>query len=105
MSNSISFVGRVGTEPDPKLVGENYILEFRVAENVYMGKGKDDNCNWYSVTLWNAYAKSMVANITKGKEFFIRGELLLEEYEKDGAKRISAKINNANLSYVGKKDA
>lgn len=103
MSNSISFVGRLGQDAETKSVGEHFVAEFTVGETVYMGKDKEKQTNWYRVSLWNQYAKSMVPHLVKGKEFFFRAELVLRKWEKDDKKGLSPELKDVRMDFVGGK--
>ena len=50
MSNSISFIGRLGPDPELKTVGDFKILELNVANNV--GFGDKKVVNWMKCVLW-----------------------------------------------------
>lgn len=105
MSNSISFVGRLGADAEEKEVGDSTVVEFNVAENVYMGKGKDAHTNWYRVGIWGKYGEALKDSLVKGKEVQIRGELVNRKYDKkDGGQGFSSEIRNAQVNFVGPKE-
>ena len=100
MSNSISFVGRLAADAELKHVGDNSVLEFRVANNV--GFGDKQVTNWFRCNLWGKQAERIEQYMTKGKQVYISGELTLRPYTtKDGVEKMSVDIRVGNLDFVG----
>ena len=100
MSNNISFIGRIGNDPELKQVGQNDILELNVANNV--GFGDRRSTNWFRCAIWGRRAVSLQPHMTKGKEVFVTGQLTLREYtNRDGEKRISADVKVGEIEFVG----
>jgi single-strand DNA-binding protein len=100
MSNNISFIGRIGNDPELKQVGQNDILELNVANNV--GFGDRRSTNWFRCSIWGKRAVSLQPHLSKGKEVFVTGQLTLREYtNRDGEKRISADIKVGEIEFVG----
>ena len=64
MSNNISFIGRVGNDPELKQVGQNDILELNIANNVGFGERK--STNWFRCSIWGRRAVSLQPHMTKG---------------------------------------
>ena len=98
MSNSISFVGRLGLDAELKQIGENTVLEFRVANNV--GWGSRETTNWFRCSLWGRQAQNLAQYLLKGKQVYVSGELSLRPYtNREGIERLSAdvKVNNIDL--------
>lgn len=84
MSNNISFVGRLGNDPELKDVGSTQVLEFTVANNT--GFGDKKTTNWFRCAYWGARAVSVQQYLSKGKQIFITGELTIRKYDKkDGS--------------------
>jgi len=97
--NVISFLGRVGNEPELKKVGDNDVLEFSIANNV--GFGDRQITNWFRCTLWGKRATSLNEHISKGKELFVTGELSMRTYtNKDGVEKLSADLRLAAVQFT-----
>ena len=80
MSNSISFVGRLGKDSERKATQNGQMLKFSVAENV--GQGERKTTNWWNCTLFGKQAEgSLMDYLTKGASVFIVGEVSFSEYE------------------------
>lgn len=102
MSNSISFTGRLGQDPELKQAGQNDVLEFNVGNSV--GWGEKKVTNWFKCSVWGNRAVSLNQNLTKGKEVFVTGQLTLREYTKrDGTKGTSAEVKVAEVEFIGGK--
>lgn len=99
MSNCISFVGRLGSDPERKDVGSSQVLEFRIANDTGFGDRKVTS--WFRCAYWGKRGASVQQYLSKGKQVFIIGELTLRKYEKDGQERISPEINIQQLDFVG----
>lgn len=100
MSNNISFIGRIGNDPELKQIGQNDLLELNVANNV--GFGERQSTNWFRCSIWGKRATSLQPHLTKGKQIFVTGQLSLREYtNKEGEKRISPDIRVAELEFFG----
>ena len=80
MSNSISFVGKLGKDSERKATQNGQMLKFSVAENV--GWGERKTTNWWNCTLFGKQAEgSLMDYLTKGASVFIVGEVSFSEYE------------------------
>ena len=100
MSNNISFVGRVGSDPELKDVGSSTVLEFRVANDTGFGDRK--TTNWFRCAYWGRRAQSLQPYLEKGKKVFITGELTLRKYtDRDNIERWSPDVNVNQLDFVG----
>jgi single-strand DNA-binding protein len=94
--NTISLTGRVVADHDGvKQVGENKVLNFRVASDVGFGDRK--STLWLSCALWNKRAESLAPMLSKGQFVAITGELSQREYEKDGQTRTSLELRVGDL--------
>jgi len=98
----IAIVGYLGQDSETREVGENSVVEFSVAEQVYMGKDKEKATNWFRVSLWNKYGTALAPYLKKGQMVFVEGTLLGREYEnKEGKKGFAMDIKNAQVRLVG----
>jgi single-strand DNA-binding protein len=102
MSNNVSFTGRLGQDPELKLIGETPLLEVNVANNV--GFGEKKSTNWFRCSIWGKQASSLSTMLKKGSEVFICGELKLGEYtNKEGATKTSVDVRVSSLDFCGPK--
>lgn len=74
MSNSISFVGKLGKDSERGSYSNGQYLKFSVAENV--GWGDKKTTNWWNCTLFGKQAEgSLMDYLLKGAQVFIVGEV------------------------------
>jgi single-strand DNA-binding protein len=100
MSNNISFLGRIGKDPELKTVGNTDLLELNVANNVGF-KRDDQTTNWFRCSVWGKRGVSLHPHLSKGKQVFITGQLTLREYtNKEGQKGVSAEVRVDQLEFV-----
>ena len=103
MSNSISFVGRLGADAEFKQVGDNSVLEFRICNST--GWGDREIASWYRCTLWGKRGEKLEQYLPKGKQVFITGELSMRPWvTKEGVEKMSADINLTAVDLVGSRE-
>ena len=94
--NTISFTGRIVADHDGvRQVGENKVLNFRVASDVGFGDRK--TTLWLGCALWNKRAEALAPMLGKGQYVAISGELSQREYEKDGQTRTALEVRVAEV--------
>lgn len=80
MSNSISFVAKLGKDAERKSIQNGSMLKFSAAENV--GWGERKTTNWWNCTIFGKQAEStLIDYLKKGAQVFITGEVSFREYE------------------------
>lgn len=100
MSNSISFVGRLGKDSVLKTVGQSSVCEFSTAHEV--GYGERKQTIWTKNSLWGKQGEALAQYLVKSKQVWISGELSLREYtDKEGKNRISAEVRVSAIDLVG----
>lgn len=104
MSNSISFLGRIGNDPELKELGQNTILELNVANNV--GFGDRQVTNWFRCTIWGKRASSLQPHLKKGQQIFVTGQLSLRKYtDREGVEKMSPEIRVSELEFISDRGA
>ncbi len=99
MSNNISFVGRLGSDPELKHVGDYTVLELNVANNT--GFGDKKITNWFRCTIWGNRGEKLQSFLSKGKQVFITGELSLRKFtNNDGVEKTSAEVKVDQLDFI-----
>lgn len=94
--NTITFTGRVVADHDGvRAVGDNKVLNFRVASDTGFGDRK--TTLWLNCALWNGRAEKLAQFLGKGQFVAITGELSQREYEKDGQTRTSLEVRVADI--------
>ena len=99
MSNNISMIANLVADAEIKQVGQNDVLEFRLANNV--GFGEKKTTNWFNGAIWGTRGKSLVNHLKKGKKVFVTGQLVIREYtNKEGVKAYSNDIRVSELDFA-----
>ena len=85
--NKVILIGRVGNEPDIKVIGEKKVANFSFATSeTYKDKNSGDkieNTEWHRITIWGSLA-DVVENYTKkGSKLYLEGKNMTRSYEKD----------------------
>lgn len=108
MSNVFSCVGTLGADAEFKTVGHNAtpVLSFRIANNNYNSKTKQNEPLWVRCQLWGSRAEGNLKDyLKKGQQVFVSGTLTLNEYQaNDGTTKTSLELNCNVVDLVGKKD-
>ncbi len=94
--NKIQLRGRVGAEPDIRTLNSGgKVASFRMAtEESWLADGeRKKRTTWHTIeTFRPADIKVIEETVTKGALIRVDGTLRIDEYEKDGVKRYSAKV-------------
>ena len=93
MSNSISFVGRLGRDAEIKQIGDSSVCKFSVASDV--GFGDKKITNWFFCDLWGKRGDALCQYLAKGTQVFIIGTLTIKE--KDGKTYVGVKVNEVEM--------
>lgn len=96
-------VGRLGSDPELKMVGSTELCTFSLATNkVYKDKdgNKQEKVAWHNITVWGKIAANVNTYLQKGSMAFVEGEIDYQEYEVDGAKRYSTKIKADRVLFL-----
>lgn len=81
--NTITIMGRVGSDPEIKEINGTKLAEFSVATDRISKDRKV--ADWHRIKAWR-YTADRVQNWRKGDFVWIEGELISDQYEKNGIK-------------------
>ena len=92
MSDTISIVGNVATEPKQHAPGGIHITSFRLAASQRhfdraSGTWVEGATNWYSVSVFRTLGEHALESLRKGDRIFVRGRLRIRDWsagEKSG---------------------
>ncbi len=105
--NKVILVGRVGKDPDIKLINEKNLAKFSfVTDESYKDKQgvKQTKSEWHQISTWNQTMCNVIENyVTKGQMLYIEGKIRYKNYEKDGVKKYFTEIELVKLEMLGKK--
>jgi len=110
MINKVTLVGRVGSGPEIKVLGDSKVANFSLAtsESFTNKNGeKVTNTEWHNIEIWRGLADVVERYVNKGDLLFLEGKIKTRQYEdKDGNKRYSTSIVCDTLKMLGgKKEA
>lgn len=103
MSDHITVVGNIATEPEQRRTGAGIaVTSFRVASSQRHFDGKsgtwvDGTTNWYRVSAFRALGENAFASLKKGQRIIVTGKLKLKEWESGGKKGIEVEIDADGL--------
>ena len=96
--------GRVGNDAELKETKTGTPLASFSIANSRTVNG-EQRTSWVPCVLFGKRAESLGPYLTKGKMLLIQGELIIDEYEVEGQKRKSAKIQVSDIQFAEPKSA
>lgn len=102
--NNINVIGRLTADPTMRTTQSGKsVLSFSIAVN--SGFGENEKTDFFDISLWEDYARSMSGILTKGKQIGVTGEVHLKEFtDKSNNTYRGLEITNAQITLCGKKD-
>lgn len=104
--NKTIIVGRLTKDSELSYTPSNNtaLAKFSIAVNEYAGKGKDEEVNFFNVTVWGKKAEALNKYTKKGSQILIEGRLRQNRFEdKNGNKRSVVEIICENFQFMGGK--
>jgi len=103
--NLVVIQGKLGKDPDLRYTpGGTAVCKFSMAVSKKFtdkqGK-KQEKTYWASVVAWGKLAEICGKYLVKGQECLIRGELGMNEWEKDGVKHRDTEITADRMNFCG----
>ncbi|WP_424449561.1 single-stranded DNA-binding protein [Microbacterium arborescens] len=99
MSDRITVIGNVATEPEQRRTGSGIpVTTFRLASSQrhrdpQSGEWVDGATNWYRVSVFRALGENAFASLRKGQRVFVDGRLRVREWESGGKRGIEIEID------------
>jgi single-strand DNA-binding protein len=100
----VMIIGNLGRDPEMRYTPNGRpVTEFSVAvshrsRDAATGEWKDDQTDWYRVTVWGERAERTAEQFRKGNKVFVEGRFRTREFEgKDGQKRTSLEVTADNV--------
>jgi single-strand DNA-binding protein len=104
--NSLVLVGRLVEDSELRFTKDGTpVSKFRIANNYYQGKGKEDGVSFFDVTLWGKQAEALNPYLLKGKRIGVSGELRQERWDQDGQSRSRVAVNAQSIQLLDAKEA
>jgi len=103
--NKVILVGRLGTDPEVKAVGDSSVCNFSMAtsESWKDKEGnKQEKTEWHKIAVWGKLADVCERYLSKGKQVYLEGSLHTRSWETDtGEKRYSTEIKGTKVEFLG----
>lgn len=94
----------LGKDPEIKTYGDGkQMATFSGAVNKRFVKEGEDSADWFNYTAFGKTAEFIGKYFTKGSQMLVTGELVNNNYEKDGVKHYGCKIIIDTVEFFGKK--
>jgi len=100
--NMIVLSGHLGGTPEEKTseAGKRY-CRFRLANNRWDSRKKEEVADWYSVTAFGTEAERCLKYLTRGSSVVVEGRIAINEWEKEGRRERSPEITATRVSFFG----
>lgn len=104
--NKVIIVGRLGTDPEIKTVGNNNTvarLSVATSENWTDREGqKQERTEWHRVVVWGKLAELCGKFLSKGRQVYVEGRLQTRSWEdQQGQKRYTTEIVANTVQFLG----
>jgi single-strand DNA-binding protein len=105
--NRYEVIGRLGKEPEIKMVGENKVASFSVAtsekhKDKATGEIKEET-EWHNVVIWGKVAEVVEKYVKKGDLIYVSGKHKTRSWEKDGVKKFASELLADKIEMLGSK--
>jgi single-strand DNA-binding protein len=93
--NRIELIGRLGKDPETKIVGGKSLTNFSVATSY--GKGDTQKTEWHNITAWEKLADIAAQILHKGDRVYLAGRLSYNMVGEGEARKQYAQITAYEL--------
>lgn len=107
MVNNATLIGNIGADAEIKEVNGNALATFNLAtsEKWKGANGVQERTTWHTVEVWGKLAEAVGKYLRKGERIYVGGSILVDQWEKDGAKFQKHKIKAQSIKLLGGKPA
>lgn len=97
--NKLILIGNLTRDPELKTTpGGINLCEFTIAVN---GKKKDDESQYFRVTVWRTLGESCAKYLSKGKKVFVSGPVSARAYQtNDGSTRVNLEVTADDVEFL-----
>jgi single-strand DNA-binding protein len=94
--NKVILVGRIGRDPESKVVGESSLSSFSLATS-YKPKNGKEITEWHQITAWGKLGEIAQQIIHKGDRVLVEGRISYNVVGEGEAKKTYTQITASNL--------
>lgn len=105
--NKVIIVGRLGSDPELKSVGNSQsVARLSVATSeAWTGKDgqKQERTEWHRVVVWGRQAENCAKHLAKGRQIYVEGRLQTRSWEDQtsGQKKYATEIVATTVQFLG----
>lgn len=104
--NKVILVGRLGTDPEVKTVGQGSTvtrLSVATSEQWTDKNGqKQERTEWHRIVVWGKLAEICGKHLSKGRQVYVEGRLQTRNWEdQQGQKRYATEIVASTVQFLG----
>lgn len=95
LENSVQLIGRPGSDPETKTIGNRKVVRFSIATKDFSYNENHELekvTSWHNIVAWGKTAEQAEKLIKKGKRIALEGRLRTRIYEKDGKRNYFTEI-------------
>ena len=105
--NTLALVGRITRDAELRYTPSGTALcSFSIAVNRRVKKGDQwlDEASFFDLTLWSKQAEGLSKYLVKGTQVAVKGSLVQDRWEKDGAKQSKVKIEVEDIQLLSSRE-
>jgi single-strand DNA-binding protein len=104
--NKVILMGRTGSDPEVKEVGENKVCKFSLATSESYKKNgeKVTDTTWHNLIFWGKQCDILKQYVHKGDQLLIEGKIVIRKYDdKSGVTHWATEIVCDKFEFIGSK--
>jgi single-strand DNA-binding protein len=102
--NKVIIVGRLGSDPEMKAVGQGATvtrLSVATSESWTDKNGqKQERTEWHRITVWGKLAELCGKYLAKGRQVYVEGKLQTRSWEDNGQKKYATDIVASTVQFL-----
>ena len=101
--NKLILIGNLTRDPELKATPSGLsVCDFTIAVN---GRKKEDETQYFRVTVWRTLGETCAKYISKGKKVFVSGAVSARTYQaNDGTTRVSLEVTADDVEFLSTQD-
>lgn len=103
--NKVILVGRLGSDPELKTVGNNQTVARLAVATSESWTGKDgqkqERTEWHRIVVWGKLAEICGKYLAKGRQVLIEGKIQTRSWEDNGTKKYATEIVASTVQFLG----
>jgi single-strand DNA-binding protein len=104
--NKVILMGRTGSDPEVKQVGDSQVAKFSLATSESYKKNgeKITDTTWHNIVLWGKQCDILKQYVHKGDQLLLEGKIVIRKYDdKQGVTHWATEIVCDRFEFIGDK--